>query len=283
MPFPLLPLPTDLHLMVQQALTPSNTQQPQVLTPQSITPNNPNVTQARPNNGAKAITPAMATAGGNDGWKPFFQGYFDAGASDLIGYFSTQVIRYGLRSGQHDVHAYLRNETLDTTGTNLPFRSIVQGTSVGAAYRYWFPGNLMFATVSYGRIVSGTNKNKDDVRVGLAGYVNSMSDTHFSDVYADFFYIDLAEDTFLSARYRNGLVLNRRKDGVLTGYAVGQFFNSGKGISGTENRIEAGFGVGYTYRNLVSANLELRAGYAYRGVINDRSYLNPQFVLSGGF
>jgi hypothetical protein len=194
------------------------------------------------------------------------------------------VLRYGVRSGQHDVHAFFRNETLDTTGSDLPFRSVVQGTSIGAAYRYWFPGNLMFATIQYGRIIGGTDReDKDDLRVGLAGYTNSFSERYFSDLYGDFFYVDLAEDTFLSARVRNGLVLNRSQDGVLTGYTLGQVFASGKGQNGSENRLEIGFGVGYTYRNLVSANLELRAGYAFRGTINDRSYLNPQFVISGGF
>lgn len=282
MPFPVLPLPSDLHLVAQQALTPANTQTPQILTPQVITPNNPNVvTPGQGNQSGAVLTPKGASAAPT--WKPFFQGYFDAGASDLIGYFSTQVLRYGMRSGQHDFHGYVRNETLDTTGTDLPFRNIVQGTSLGVGYRYWFPGNQLFATISVGEIVSGTNKNKDDIRIGLAGYTNSTSEKYFNDIYGDFFYIDIAKDTFLTARYRNGLVLNKRKDGVLTGYTVGQFFYSGKGLSGTENRIEAGFGVGYTFRNVVSANLELRAGYSYRGLTNDRSYLNPQFVLSGGF
>jgi hypothetical protein len=271
MPLPALALPNDIHLVVQQTLQPSQTQQPQVLEPQVLTPNNPNVTKP------------TGQAGGPKKYRTFFEGYFDAGASDLIGLFSTQVLRYGIRSGQHDVHAFVRNETLDTTGTDLPFRAIVQGTSVGAAYRYWFPENKIFATIQYGRIIGGDNRNRDDVRVGLAGFTGSQSEKWFNDIYADFFYIELAKDTFLSARHRNGLILNRSQDGVLTTYLVGQVFASGKGQNGTENRLEGGFGIGYTYRNLISANLELRAGYAYRGTINERSYLNPQFVISGGF
>lgn len=285
MPLPALALPNDIHLVVQQTLTPVRTQEPQVLTPQVLTPNSPNLPTTK-----QAATPnAAAGQGGGRSYQPFFEGYFDAGASDLIGLFSTQVLRYGIRSGQHDVHAFFRNETLDTTGTDLPFRAIVQGTSVGAAYRYWFPDNKIYATFQYGRIFSGTNEDKDDIRVGLAGYTGNRSEKWFSDVYGDFFYIDLAKDTFMSARVRNGLVLNSRRDSTLTGYVVGQAFASGKGQNGTENRVEAGFGVGYTFLNVlsprgaISANLELRAGYAFRGTINDRTYLNPQFIISGGF
>lgn len=279
MPIPALALPNDLHLVVQQTLQPTTTQQPQVLEPQVLTPNNPNVTKQ---GGATVVTPA-GTSGGAKSYRTFFEGYFDAGASDLIGTFSTQVLRYGIRSGQHDVHAFVRNETLDTTSTNLPFKAIVQGTSLGAAYRYWFPENKIFATFQYGRVISGTNEGKDDIRVGLAGYTGSNSEKYFNDIYGDLFYIDLAEDVILSARIRSGFVINRRKDGVLSTYVVGQAFASGKGVSGTENRIETGFGVGYVYKGLVSANLELRAGYAYRGAINERTYLNPQFIISGGF
>ncbi|MGV3614946.1 MAG: hypothetical protein ACO1SV_06385 [Fimbriimonas sp.] len=276
MPLPALALPNDIHLVVQQTLQPTTTQQPQVLEPGVLTPNNPNV-------GKQGGAATATGAGGPKPYRTFFEGYFDAGVSDLIGTFSTQVLRYGVRSGQHDVHAFVRNETLDTTGTDLPFRAIVQGTSLGAAYRYWFPGNKLFATAQYGRIVAGNNKGKDDVRVGLAGFTNSSSEKFFNDLYGDFFYIDIAKDTFLSARIRSGYIIDRPRDGVLTAYAVGQGFASGKGLSGTENRVEAGVGLGYVYKGMFSANLELRAGYAFRGTINERTYINPQFIISGGF
>lgn len=277
MPLLALALPNDIHLVVQQA------QQPQILEPQPLTPNNPNVTA--PKGGQAGITPATkpSMVSNKAKFSTFFQGYFDAGASDLIGTFSTQVFRYGVRSGQHDLHAYVRNETLDTTSTNLPFRSIVQGFGGGIGYRYWFPGNKLFFTTQLGYIFSGFNKDKTDLRVGFAGYTNSTSEKWFSDIYGDFFYVDLAKDVFLSARGRSGIILNKNRDGVLSTYLVGQTFFSGKGLSGTENRIEGGFGFGYTFRNAVSANVELRAGYAYRGLINDRAYLNPQIILSGGF
>ncbi|AIE85135.1 hypothetical protein OP10G_1767 [Fimbriimonas ginsengisoli Gsoil 348] len=213
--------------------------------------------------------------------------YFDAGAQDLIGTFTTQILRYGVRYEQHELLVYARNETLDTRGTNLPFQSIISGFSMGAAYRYWFPGNRMFATVSEGQYLSGPNKGRSDFRVGAAGYwdwrTSGKPQDTFTDIYADAFYIDIAKDLFVTGRLRSGLVLTRNSSGYGVGYGVTQFFASGKGLNGSENRIEGGFGVGYVYENKVSLNLEMRAGYAFRGLINNRAYLNPMIVLSGGF
>jgi hypothetical protein len=203
----------------------------------------------------------------------------------LVGTFTTQIVRYGVRYEQHELHLYARNETLDTRGTNLPFQSIVTGFSMGAAYRYWFPGNHFFATVSGGKYLSGPNKDRTDFRVGSAGYWGGRSEASksFNDIYADAFYIDIAKDFFVSGRMRSGLVLlDNGKQGFGTGYGVLQVFASGKGTNGTENRIETGFGIGYVYRQKVSLTVELRAGYAFRGVINNRTYLNPMIVLSGG-
>ena len=273
MPLFALALPNDLHLVVQQTLQPTNAQQPQILEPQVLTPNNPNVVK---NQGG-------GTSAGTKPYRLFFEGYFDAGISDLIGSFTTQVLRYGARAGQHDVHVFARNETLDTRSGNLPYQSNFTGFSVGAGYRYWFPGNKIFGTVQAATILSGPNQDKTDLRMGFAGFDGSSSDKWFNDIYGDFFYVDLAKDVVASVRLRNGLILDRHKDSSLLGYVVGQAFGSGKGLSGTENRIEGGFGVGYVYKGMISANLELRAGYAYRGAINERAYLNPQFIISGGF
>lgn len=222
-----------------------------------------------------------ASAGGSKKLTYVHETYFDAGAEDLIGTFTTQIIRYGIRYQQHEIHVYGRNETLDTRGTNLPYQSIVAGTSVGAAYRYWFPGNRLFATVSDGQFLSGNNKGKSDFRFGLAGYYDWRSDKMFTDIYGDLFYIDIQKDTFATARLRSGMILSHIGGGPLTGYGVFQVFNSGKGDSGTTNRVEGGFGVGYTYANKISLNVEMRAGYAYRGIINNRTFLNPMIVLSG--
>lgn len=231
---------------------------------------------------AKTVIPAAAGGGGGDKkLKWVHETYFDAGAQDLIGTFTTQIIRYGVRYEQHEIHVYGRNETLDTRGTNLPYQSIVAGTSAGLAYRYWLPDNHVFATVSYGHFFSGNNKGKDDFRVGLAGYYDWKSEKSFTDIYGDFFYIDLQKDTYATARIRSGLILHNLSSGPITGYGVLQAFADGKGDSGTTNRVEGGFGIGYLYQKKVSLNIELRAGYAYRGIINNRTYLNPMIVVSG--
>lgn len=229
-------------------------------------------------------------AGSPNKIKWIHENYFDAGAQDLIGTFTTLVLRYGVGYGQHDLYVYGRNETLDTRGTNLPFQSIVAGTSVGAAYRYRLPGNKAFFTVSDGQYIAGANKGKSDFRAGFATFLpwqnapTLQQATLFSDLYADAFYIDIEKDVFLTARYRNGLVLRNTKFGVLTGYGVLQALADGKGDIGTTNRVEGGFGVGLLYPHYpssVSLNIEMRAGYAYRGQINRRQYLNPSIVLSG--
>lgn len=237
---------------------------------------------------------AAANGGGGGGTpskiKWIHENYFDAGAQDLIGTFTTLVLRYGVGYGQHDVYIYGRNETLDTRGTNLPFQSIVAGTSFGAAYRYRLPGNKAFFTVSDGQYVAGANKGKSDFRAGFATFLPWQNghtlgeSTVFSDLYADAFYIDIEKDVFLTARYRNGLVLRNTPFGVLTGYGVLQALADGKGDIGSTNRVEGGFGMGLLYGHYptsISLNVELRAGYAYRGEINRRQYLNPSIVLSG--
>jgi len=242
-----------------------------------LIPNDANEAQSA----AKTNIKGAAAGGSSNKLKWVHETYYDAGAEDLIGTFTTQIIRYGVRYQQHEIHVYGRNETLDTRGTNLPYQSIVAGTSIGAAYRYWFPGNRLFATVSNGQFLSGNNKGKTDFRLGLAGYYDWRSDKMFTDIYGDLFYIDIQQDTFATARIRSGMILHHVAGGPVTGYGVFQVFNSGKGDSGTTNRVEAGFGVGYTYASKLSLNVELRAGYAYRGIINNRTFLNPMIVLSG--
>ena len=64
---------------------------------------------------------------------------------------------------------------------------------------------------------------------------------------------------------------------------MGQLWASGTGSNGTENRVEAGIGAGYTYAGMFSVNLELRGGDAFRGTITHRTYFNPTVVISGGF
>ncbi len=214
------------------------------------------------------------------------EGYFDAGYERLLGTFSTQIIRYGVRYGQDDLHAYFRNETLNTNGTGLPYPQAVTGTSVGLEARHWFPGNKMYAAVSYGEGIGGYNNRKADFRYGLVGYTNWTHNKWFSDLYGELYYIAVAADTFFDVRLRSGQKLHEDKKGYLWDYVVGQFWVSGQTESGTENRAELGLGIGYVYAQAISLNVELRGGYAFRSGIDnggDRSYFNPTVILSGGW
>jgi len=214
------------------------------------------------------------------------EGYFDAGYERLLGTFATQILRFGARYGQDDLHAYVRNETLDTVGTGLPYPQSVTGTSVGLEARHWFPGNQMYASASLGQGISGPNEGKADARYGLAGYTNWTHDRWFGDFYGELFYIALATDTFLDGRLRAGRIWKRFKKDYVWGYVVGQFWVSGQTESGTENRMEAGLGVGYSWHEGISLNIELRGGYAFRSGIDDggdRLYFNPTIILAGGF
>ncbi len=214
------------------------------------------------------------------------EGYFDAGYERLLGTFSTQILRYGIRYGQDDLHMYFKNQTLNTNGTGLPYPQSVTGTSVGLEARHWFPGDKIYASVSMGEGISGLDSRQADFRYGAAGYTSWANGRWFSDLYGELFYIALAGDTFLDARLRSGQKFHVDKTGYWWHYVVGQFWASGQIESPTENRAELGWGVGYVFQNAISINFELRGGYAYRSGVdqgNDRAYFNPTIILSGGF
>ncbi len=212
-------------------------------------------------------------------------GFFDVGYEKLLGVFSDEIIHGGLRYGQDDITAYIRNGTLDTRGTGLPYPQAVTGTSVGLELRHWFPKNQMFATVSIGDGIAGYNQGKTDVRYGLVGYTNWTNGKWLSDIYGELFYIALAGDTFLDARFRGGTTTTKDKAGnYFWTYVVGQFWVAGQGVSGTENRVEVGPGVAYVWKRFnLSANLEFRGGYSFRGAIPNPIYFNPTFIISAGF
>jgi len=134
--------------------------------------------------------------------------------------------------------------------------------------------------------IGGYNVDKPDFRYGLIGYTSWAHDRWFSDFYGELFYIALAADTFLDFRIRSGQIFKRDKRGYWWHYVVGQFWVSGQTESGTENRAEAGLGVGYVFQQSISLNMELRGGYAFRSGIDDggdRLYFNPTIILSGGW
>jgi len=209
----------------------------------------------------------------------------DAGYEKLLGTFSDVILRGGIRYGQTDFTAYFRTDTLDTRGTALLYPQQVTGSSVGLELRQWFPSNKMYATVSMGQGIGGYNEGRTDTRYGLVGYADWKNGSWVSDVYGELFYIALADDTFLDARFRSGRSLFKDSKGSYVWvYAVGQFWASGKATTGTENRVEAGPGIAYIYKpwNL-SINIEAREGYSFRGPIPSPFYFNPTLIISTGF
>ncbi len=215
------------------------------------------------------------------------EGYFDAGYEKLIGTFTDAILRYGIRYGQDDLHMYIRDDTLDTRGTGLPYPQVVTGLSAGLEARHWFPGNQMYAVVSMGDGLSGYNQGKTDTRYGLVGFWDWKHERWLSDFYGELFYIALADDSFFDWRLRTGRIWKEYKDkSYLWGYWVGQFWVSGMEESGAENRFEAGPGIGYMWRNAISINLEMRAGYGFREGMDasgERLYWNPTLIIAGGF
>ena len=230
-------------------------------------------------------TPKVGTATPAPKLKFVESGYFDLGYEKLLGVFSDEIIHGGVRYGQDDVTAFVRNSSLDTRGTGLPYPQSVTGTTIGFEVRHWFPKNQMFATFQMGDIVGGPNKGKTDTRYGLVGYTNWVHESWFSDVYGELFYLPIAGDTFFDIRFRSGKTLAKDKDGnYFWVYAVGQGWAAGQASSGTENRVEAGPGIAYVYRKLaLSVNLEMRGGYSFRGPIPNPLYFNPTLIVSAGF
>jgi len=212
-------------------------------------------------------------------------GYFDVGYEKLIGLFSDQIVRGGIRYGQDDLTAFFRNTTLDTRGTGLPYPSAVEGTTVGVAFRHWFPKNQMFATVETGDTIAGPYQGKTDTHYGLVGYTEWSHNLAKTDVYGELFYIALETDTFADLRFRSGQILAKDKSGnYFWLYLVGQGWASGKVETGTENRVEAGPGIAYIFKKLnLSVNLEARGGYSFRGDIPNKVYFNPTLIISAGF
>lgn len=260
--------------------------------PQTGQPGNPGVPQVVSPSPQPSGNTYKAPTGTNHKIKFVKEVYFDAGDQDFIGSFTTFVARAGLRCDQHEVHVYFRNETLDTRGTNLAYTSVIQGSSVGVDYRFWFIPNHAFFTVSDGRYLSGPNKNLNDPRAGVVGefgwgrpYARDTGKLGtFTDIYTDAFYVDLVKDTFFSGRFRSGIVPFENNMGEVQAYGVLQAFASGTGTNGSENRIESGLGLGYLFlQKHVSLNVEMRGGYSFRGSINRRTYLNPLVILSGSF
>jgi hypothetical protein len=213
----------------------------------------------------------------------FQEGYADAVWSNLTGFSSYQRYTTGVRRGSTDYYLSLKNEWYSTKGTNLPFQYSARGTDVGVGLRYWFPGRYLSGAVSLAHGVAGANEGQSDFRAGLVGYRQWEHQRRVNEVYGELTWVERADDLFLSVRARPGLVLNQTASGRLWAYGVGQVWASGQGENGTENRVEAGVGLGYLYRGQYTANLELRAGHSFSGTITERDYFNPMVIVAGNF
>ncbi len=218
------------------------------------------------------------------GAKPFATYYFDGVATDLIGVSASQTFTTGIKNKTTDYYIFSRYEWADTNGKNLPFSYILDGTSIGAGVRVWVWKNSAFIGTSYSSIISGINKNQPDFRIGGAVYRAWQKPDSYDDWYADVFYVQRADNTILSSRWRDGVIINQNRDGKLWSYYVTQVSIAAVSKNAAENRVESGGGLGYTFaKNRVSANLELHLGYIFSGKTNKNLYFNPQFIISGSF
>jgi hypothetical protein len=209
--------------------------------------------------------------------------YVEAVWSDLTGFSTAQQYTAGLRNGNTDLYLLAKNETFDTTGTNLPFQYSARGATIGVGARQWGLNHRAYLGISAGKAIDGPDTDKIDFRAGGAGYNNWEQGKRFSDLYGELFYISRADDTFLNVRYRPGLTLHRDENGRLWTYLVGQVWAAANSDLGTENRVELGPGIGYIYRGYITVNLDLRAGHSFHGTITDKDYFNPVVSVAGNF
>ncbi|MEI6521181.1 MAG: hypothetical protein WCO98_14265 [bacterium] len=216
--------------------------------------------------------------------RPFATYYFEGVANNLVGTSASHTFTTGIKSKTTDYYIFTKYEWADTNGKNLPFSYTLDGNSIGAGVRVWMWKNTAFIGTSYSSITSGKNKNKPDFRIGGAVYRSWEKPGSFDDWYAELFYVQRADNTLATSRWRDGVIITQTRDGKLWSYYVTQISASAVGKNAAENRIESGGGIGYTFdKNRVSANLELRSGYIFAGKVTKHLYLNPQFVISGSF
>lgn len=209
--------------------------------------------------------------------------YGDFVSDDFIGVSTLQDLKAGVKNSSLDYYVFVRNEYYNAHGTAVPYGYSLRGFRLGAGARHWFPGDKMFGGVSAARIVSGSDSGKTDFRAGLAGYDELRCENRLTEIYGEVFYVSLAEDCVATVRVRNGKTGpdgNRQQPWL---YVVGQVWKSATGENSAENRIELGMGTAIKLEDWGSVNLELRGGYAFSGSVTERAYINPVFIVSGGF
>lgn len=215
---------------------------------------------------------------------PYFSTYAETVYSGLTGSSAALQARYGVRADRNDYHVFLKSDWSDTNGTNLPYQYSIRGTTLGLGYRRWLPSNRAFVQATLGEVIDGRNHGKLDTRLLAAGFYEWRNADHIIDLYDELSYVDLANDSFFNARVREGYVIKEEAGkSRLWWYGIGQLYSSVSGRNGTENRLEAGLGVGYVTRGRTTVNLELRHGYSFSGTINDKSYWNPVVIAAGTF
>lgn len=227
---------------------------------------------------ALVCAPLVAAAGPQ--WK--LSGYLEGVYNKLTGTSSAVIVRYGTRNGPHEVHAFVRNETFDTNGSDLPFAYSSRGGVAGVGYRYYLPGDKVFLTASAAAAVSDQVLTPD-YRAGIVAGDYWEKGSFVGDLYAEAFWVSRADDVYGTVRLRPGTILSRDRNGRLWGYAVLQGWASARQRSGTENKVEAGVGAGYVYKGEWSLNAEYRVGYSFAGAITNKRYTNPWVTLSRSF
>ena len=218
---------------------------------------------------------------------PFSAFYGDAAWSNLTGASTYDSYLSGISVKETDYYLSVKSEWSDTHGTTLPYQSELDGITVGCGAREWFYRHHFFAGVSLGEGVIGQWSGHPDLRIGGAGGNAWEHGKRYTDLYSELFYVSRANDSSLFLRYRPGLKLTQHhEDSRFWVYGISELWASGRGLYGTENRIEVGPGLGYIFYSGaagLSANLDLCGGYSYRGSIPHRSYFNPTITVAGGF
>lgn len=236
-----------------------------------------------------ALTAFSALALGADStsdsrkWVLFYDFYGDAQWSRLTGLGTAQLLRGGYRSGDQEVFLFLRNEYYDSSGSDQPFSFASRGTSLSVGARQWLPGRKWFVQGTVGRYIAGANRDKNDIRIGVAGFDEWRHKNNITDMYAEAFWVDVADDALGYLRVRSGPVLSSTPTSRLWAYGVGHLYATANGKNGTENRVEAGIGLGQLLDNRAWIIGELRVGYIYRGNADKRTYFNPVILIAVSF
>jgi hypothetical protein len=220
--------------------------------------------------------------------EPFQTLYVDAVWSKLTGSSTSQAYTTGLRQDDVDYYLTVTNNWSDTKGSDSLYQYTAQGTSLQAGARRWFSEKSWYGFVSAGPDVRGANSGELDYRAGVVGFKQWQEGTRLADLYGDMTFVHLSDDNaFLTLRPRLGHVLTQTTRSRTWVFGVAQLSASTDANSGVANRLEAGVGVGYWsivgQRSGLSASVELRQGYSYRGAIADKFYFNPTVVIAGGF